>query len=652
MRRDIQFLRGIAVLLVVLYHGGLGVFDRGYLGVDVFFVISGFLITTIILEGLENGTFSFSRFYLRRAKRLLPALYSTLLLTTAVAFAVLTPGDRKDFAIQLIGSLTFVANMVLPTQIGYFAAQSESVPLLHIWSLSLEEQYYFTLPLFCFLVPRRWRLPALILAFTCSIVWCVAWAMDSGPPPFLWRLSDSSRSEWAFFLFPTRAWELLAGSICAWIMRNKKNLVLAPPIKWACVIAILVVSSRGIDSLHPRGDAIAVVLATALLLLGDDEWFPRSSLLRGIERVGDWSYSIYLVHWPLFVFAHIVYLEQVPPLVKGALVVAALFLGFLQYRYVETPFRYQWQRPIRLVWQEIALASLALLVAPLGLLYVTSQDAHARDRMKDVKKVNYGLSEKCEGSFDGTQIKSECVIGERSRLAVWGDSYAMHLVPGLSIANPNLVQLTKSVCGPIVGLAPVLSKYNEAWARGCVLHNERSLALILNSPEITHVVLSSSFDAYFGTGEGRFLLGERTIEKDADVARQYLDKTIKVLRQAGKEPIVVSPPPRAGYNIGSCLEREDRGLWFIREGCNIGMDEYMNYDRSINSELVKLADQTGVRLIWLRDLSCKDDWCQTRIHGRYLYRDGGHLSIEGSSALLGGWHVGADLASLLAPTEN
>lgn len=489
MRRDIQLIRGVAVLFVVLYHAKLGILAHGYLGVDVFFVLSGFLITKIILGELENGSFSFLHFYIRRAKRLLPALYATLLVTTVVALLILTPDDRKDFAAQLIGSLMFVANMVLPTQIGYFAAQAESVPLLHIWSLSLEEQYYFALPLFLFLIPRKWQLPALIVAFICSLVWCLAWVTSTESPPLLWRFGGGSRSDWAFYLFPTRAWELLIGSICAWVMLRKNDLRVPAVAKWASLLTIFIVSIWGIDTAHPRGNALIAVLATGIIVLGDDRWLPNKIFINAVERVGDWSYSIYLVHWPLFVAAHVIFLEQISTVIGAQLAVLAIFIGYLQYRYIETPFRYQWRSPNKLVWQELVIASLTLLVAPILLLSSTSRDATAGDKIKDIRKVNYGLTESCEGSFDGRDVKKDCIIGDSPQLAVWGDSYAMHLVPGLSVSNPKLVQLTKSVCGPILGLAPLYGRYNENWARECLLHNEKSFNYILQSSEITHVIL-------------------------------------------------------------------------------------------------------------------------------------------------------------------
>jgi peptidoglycan/LPS O-acetylase OafA/YrhL len=225
LRRDIQFLRGIAVLVVVLYHSNLGILNQGYLGVDVFFVLSGFLITSIILKSLDNNNFSFSGFYLRRAKRLLPALYSTLLFTTLISLVVLTNLQWIDYLAQLKGALTFTANIVLPMQTGYFESASDGKPLLHIWSLSLEEQYYFLLPLILYFLPKNWRIMGIALLTLISLYWCFSWVYsENQEAPLLWRIADSSKSDWAFYLLFTRAWELLAGSLCAWLMLYRPNI--------------------------------------------------------------------------------------------------------------------------------------------------------------------------------------------------------------------------------------------------------------------------------------------------------------------------------------------------------------------------------------------------------------------------------------------
>ncbi len=200
MRFDIQFLRGMAILSVLIYHAGLLPIPNGYLGVDIFFVISGFLITSIILRGLSAQTFSFGEFYLRRAKRLLPALYCTLFFTTLLAFYLLTQQQWQDYTAQLFGAVSFTSNMVLPQQIGYFDDNANTKPLLHIWSLSLEEQYYFFLPLFLFITPKKLWGPALVTLSALSLLLCLtflAWSFT------YWRFPTVDTSGWAFYLFPT-----------------------------------------------------------------------------------------------------------------------------------------------------------------------------------------------------------------------------------------------------------------------------------------------------------------------------------------------------------------------------------------------------------------------------------------------------------------
>ncbi|MCW8883702.1 MAG: acyltransferase [Motiliproteus sp.] len=633
VRRDIQLLRGIAVLVVVFFHSSVGYFENGYLGVDVFFVVSGFLITTIILKGLDNNSFSFQEFYLRRAKRLLPALYSTLLFTTLLAYFFITPSQIEEYINQLIGAVSFSSNMVLPTQVGYFESESEGKPLLHIWSLSLEEQYYFTLPLFLFLIPRKTRITALVGLCVISFVWCLVWSSSPDEKlPFLWRISDSTSGEWAFFLFPTRAWELLAGSICAWIMLNKP-VNIPPYAKLSSIIVILIMSCISIDSIHPRGDALIVVLSTAIILLGSKDWLPKNSIIHAVERIGDWSYSIYLVHWPLFSFAYLGYVADVPVETKMLLVFLSLLLGFFQYKYVELPFRFGWKEKQKLTWGKFGFATVLVMLLPVPLAFGTFSNQISDYEF--IRRINFGLSSKCDRLDEFNKIASQCQTSSDPTIAVWGDSYAMHLVPGLLESNKKVVQLTKSVCGPILGIAPVSDRYQSDWGSKCIEYNDDAFDLIIKNKTIDVVIMSSALGQYFNSTSRKLLVDGRVIEDDGSYAEEMLVKTIEKLIDNNKTPIIFSPPPRDGSNIGECLEREATNSILFRSSCSIKISEYKENNKEIIDRLRSVVQKTDVSVVWIPDLICDDEICLTKKDDIFLFRDEGHLSIEGSKKILG-----------------
>jgi len=190
-------------------------------------------------------------------------------------------------------------------------------------------------------------------------------------------------------------------------------------------------------------------------------------------------------------------------------------------------------------------------------------------------------------------LKAACVHGVNPDVAVWGDSFAMHLVPGLIRSNPNLVQLTKSVCGPFRGLAPISEKYNKSWAQGCAAENEKSFSYITSTNSIKYVILSSPFGQYFNDLPGQYYIDGRVVSKDTAVGEKYLIETINKLKEAGKVPILVSPPPRSGFNIGACLERQDRDLVNFRRDCLVDYNEYIK--ESLNNVPI-LSDQTSISI--------------------------------------------------------
>jgi peptidoglycan/LPS O-acetylase OafA/YrhL len=632
LRRDIQFLRGIAVLVVVLYHSNLGIISQGYLGVDVFFVLSGFLITGIILKTLENNTFYFSEFYLRRAKRLLPALYSTLIFTTLLSLVVLTSNQWFEYLAQLKGALTFTANMVLPGQSGYFESASEGKPLLHIWSLSLEEQYYFLLPITLYFLPKSYRLFGLVTLTIISLLWCFSWVYsENQTAPFLWRLADSSKSEWAFFLLFTRAWELLAGSLCAWLMLNQKgNINIPKPVKYIALFLIFFSCLVNINNEHPSIESVIVVLSTMVILLGNKDWLPRFIVIRFIEKIGDWSYSIYLVHWPLFAFAYLSYVGDVPTTIKITITLFSILLGYLQFKYVEIPFRVGKFKDIFSSWRVTITITMLFLTVPITYSYIAESN---EDEFSHIRRINHGLTRDCEGSFDkNNQLKTACVQGKSPKIAVWGDSYAMHLVPGLSVKNKQFTQLTKSACGPIIGLAPMTKKHDSVWAQECLTFNNNAFAYIKSNKNITHVVLSGNFRNYLQFDGENYLTENGVIKSDYQLFINAFKHTISELKKLNIVPIIFSPLPKTGFNIGECLERDFGTALLLREDCTINYNESMHYQQHVNAALEEME---GVaKVIWLKNYLCDSNICKVKINDTLIYRDVGHLTVDASVELL------------------
>jgi peptidoglycan/LPS O-acetylase OafA/YrhL len=636
VRDDIQFLRGIAVLFVVIYHSGLDFLPFGYLGVDIFFVISGFLITKLVLVKLENNSFSFLDFYYRRARRLLPALYCTLLFTSVFSIFFLTKSQVEDYASQFIGAITFSANMVLPGQTGYFDAAAEGKPLLHIWSLSLEEQYYFLLPLFLFLLPKKLRLIGLSVGFVVSILWCYAWmASDRQDAPFLWRFGETSRYEWAFYLLPTRAWELIAGSICAWLYIYYKPLYIRKWLKKLALAVIFLFGTLNLTPSHPNIEALIVVIATSILLLGQDNWLPKNILVKTIGKVGNWSYSIYLVHWPLFAFAYLSFVGKVPAHISFTIIFLSIVLGYWQFKFVETPFRYKEMGRLFSKGKPIVAITSLLMLIPIGLASHPLYGEYSSE-VEDMRKTNHGLGAACEDSFyDELSLKPDCQTSDLINTVVWGDSYAMHLVPGLRILNPHIAQITKSSCGPFIGIATVSLRYGRQWAEECIDYNEKAINFIKNNKNVTHVVMSSTLQQYLG--EGGILTEDGLKKRSLSLLVASYKKVVDDLSNAGKHVVFFSPPPTNGRDIGECLERKFGPAIMFREDCNLLVDDYFTEQKLVLEALEEFNNISNV--YYLSDLLCDAQLCQSEINNIFIYRDGGHLSISGSRLLLGNLKV-------------
>jgi peptidoglycan/LPS O-acetylase OafA/YrhL len=642
LRDDIQALRAIAVLWVLLYHAQIPGAPGGYLGVDIFFVISGYLITGLIQRALQRGDFSFRAFYGRRARRLLPAAYVVLGVTLLAVPWALNRKEQIDFAGQLLGALGFASNVVLWRQTGYFQGASELKPLLHFWSLALEEQYYLVLPALLVFSAARLR-AGVAIAVTGASLALLAW----------WQPIDASG---AFFLLPTRAWELGLGSIGAlmgarWAGAGAQRVLrvlraLAWPA-WALLLLVPMVP-RWFGASHPGPAALVVGLATLVLLLREPARLPRAAA--PLIRVGDWSYALYLVHWPLLAILHNAWVGlKADPLALMAWRVGAVLLAFPLawglHRAVERPAKALLTGP-RGAW---VLGSGTVLLAAGGVALALHKPPPGAIDFVELRKPNYGLSANCDAEepFDG---REDCRTRAGARWLVWGDSYAMHLVPGLVrvASDQGLVQATKSSCGPFPGLTPVRpelgpgNSFAPPWIEQCQAFNASVLRWLARHPEIETVVLSSLLTQYLDdamyelqrTAGGGRLRGEAAMRA---ALLEDLSTTVKRLRAMGKRVMVVAPPPSAPFDIAGCLERRQAHRWTIgaTPGCVIDQQDDERR-RAAEHRFIEALAASDARLPVLRfePLLCDGTACQVERDGVPLYRDQGHLSHEGSRLLM------------------
>ncbi|MEJ2756274.1 MAG: acyltransferase, partial [Gammaproteobacteria bacterium] len=327
-RSEIDGLRALAVVPVVLFHAGISLFSGGFVGVDIFFVISGYLITTILIDDIENKRFSVVKFYERRARRILPALFFVMLFCIVPSWIWMLPNHMKDFSQSLVAVSLFSSNILFWRESGYFAAAAEAKPLLHTWSLAVEEQYYLIFPIFLFFVWRLGKKSALtiIVAVALASLLLSEWG---------WRVDADAN----FYLSPTRAWELFAGSIAAFIVLKsevQKNNALSLLGLMSILYSIFYLDSTfPFPSLYTLIPVLGTVLIVAYAGKGTlVAWILSRRLFVGVGLI---SYSLYLWHQPLLAFARVNQIHD--EYINIWLVAISFIFSFLTWKYVERPFR-------------------------------------------------------------------------------------------------------------------------------------------------------------------------------------------------------------------------------------------------------------------------------------------------------------------------
>ncbi|MEL6757087.1 MAG: acyltransferase family protein [Pseudomonadota bacterium] len=509
-RREIDGLRAVAVVPVILFHAGFGIFDGGYLGVDVFFVISGYLISSILIEELSEKRFSIIKFYERRARRILPALIFICVLCVPFAAVLMVPTQFEDFGRALVSIAIFISNIHFWRQSGYFGEDAELNPLIHTWSLAVEEQFYVVFPIFLWVIWRFGKRFVFAVILICALIslGMSHWAAENKPMA-------------NFFLTPTRVWELFAGAMCALVLHNR---VIAASEFLSALGLILIVSSLMMFTKFTPTPSIWTVwpiLGVCLIILFCDQRTFVGKILgfSPFVYIGLISYSAYLWHQPVFAFIRI----HDPNPGHAVMVAASLLivpLSYLTWRWVEQPFRSSSKSTRQFTgWKTVFLAStVSLAVVFSSGQFIVSRDGFSSRltaaqneilaiRQYEIRDEAYRSGICFMNPESDEPYASECTI-DNAAYAIWGDSHAAALSVGFRFVSDRVSQYTGGRCAPILDF--------DTWDNPrCIERNSIALLEIQKSQPRT-VVLMANWSGYLDNRGAKAALAT-TLEKIVEV---------------------------------------------------------------------------------------------------------------------------------------
>ncbi len=644
-RPDIDGLRALAVLAVIGFHAFPELVPGGFVGVDIFFVISGYLISGIIGKGLANGTFSFADFYLRRIRRIFPALTLVVASCLLAGYFLLLADEYKQVAKQAISGLFFVANFALWSEAGYFDTAAELKPFLHLWSLGIEEQFYLLWPVLMWLLWRSGKPLALAIGGLAGL-------------SFLANVLGVAEMQVTTFYWPhTRVWELLAG---AWLAARQaghgglpRNARLADLTSIAGIL-LLLAASFALDRhlLFPGYWAALPVLGAVLVIrAGPLAWANRMLLARpAVVFIGLISYPLYLWHWPLLTFPRIINGGETAAFVRLAAVAGAFLAAWLTYVLLErrVRFRPSWRVPAGLVAVALALAACAHVVKSREgmvdrLPFVRQAESAFRQAPADAHHCRRQL-----GLKEGHCVASnERLAASRKIVFFIGDSHARAIAQGFAafaggeVAGHSLVSVGERGCLGFAGIERIDRGRDKLCRKTVGAGFERAL----RDPQVDTVVLVGRYTMYhnaFGYRDKRStavrLTHDAVLETGAEnpnpaVFAAGLRSSLESLRRAGKRVIFLHMAPELGFSPRRCVERPFANREAGR--CAIPRPEVEAWQRDYRASVAAvLKDFPEVRSFDPNRLLCDDTLCHALRDGQLLYRDDDHLNAFGAALVL------------------
>lgn len=622
-RPEIDGLRALAVLAVVFYHLDASFIRGGFAGVDIFFVISGFLITSIIASDIKAGRFSLAEFYERRARRILPALCAVCAVTLIGAVTLLYTDDTIEAAQSVLAAMLFVSNIFFWTKTGYFATDVDEKPLLHTWSLGVEEQFYIIVP---FLLVALYKYVPLRVAAVMGGVTVISLALS--------EIAVHHVQNAAFYLLPFRFWELGLGSVMALVMlpqpkfKNADNIIGIGGFLVA-LYSLLSVSEKefpGFNALNVCAGAMAILWVGAR-----SSWTQKVLANRPMVLTGKLSYSLYLWHWPVLAFVHYRF-ENAHGLAAGAAIfVVSYALAYLSWKYIETPFRNRSFLSRQDIFLASVMAMIALGAASFSILHFNGLPNRFTPEIAQLKEAANDravfMNETCIAD-DKQSWPPECYFGykdaHQTNAIIWGDSHAAMMVPALegilsSRSIRGLIE-TRQSCPAFAGDY----KWRASDFGDCQAFNKKVFDLIVSDPQIKYVFLA-----------GRWSTIAKRFDKDPSVAREKfaaaMQQTSTLLSAQGKQVFYIAQVPEPGFDVPRCLSRQKQ---FGAAAFSCTPPQTLEWTKANMMALSAFEQlQKAYPVYYPANDLCGNEGCYLSGATGVFYADDDHLSKTGAGAL-------------------
>ena len=625
-RKEINGLRAIAVISVVLFHFGVFGFSGGFVGVDIFFVISGFLMTSIVMRGLESNAFSFFDFYLARARRIIPALFFLTIVLLVIGWFYFSPDDYYNLAREIDRAVLFLSNNYFYKKSGYFDPESHERLLLHTWTLSVEWQFYILYPILLFAVKQ---IGIKIVPKVIFIFFILSFAFSV--------IKSYSDPSYAFYILPSRAWEMFLGGLVYYAVKYDRNTISK---KWFNCLGFLLIFLSIVlyspSTLWPGFAALLPTTGAALIIYSGINSFITNNGV--FQKLGDWSYSIYLWHWPLAVSILIIDIEGGFLVIVG-LISLSVILGALSFFYIENPIRRALVSKSRFIVFVLTLISLVVILAMAKSIrhnkgYIDRLPEHVFAVFNQANNKFHEMS-KCQDE----RTENDCVYGSGELGAiVIGDSHAMSILGSVtnSLGGSQVLDWTQSGCATIENIKAIGKKPSR-----CSDFLSSKLSNLVEYSGVPILVVNRFTAHLIGVNEELSSAKTPTIyltkpyksfsdSYTDEIYNGYFDMLCKL--SEANDVYVLKPVPELKFNVPNIMGRSllIKGK---KKRVYISLAEYQERHRIAMRLLNDVSNKCNVNLLDPVPYLCDGDRCYGDLDGLPVYYDDDHLNMRGSDLL-------------------